>query len=116
MDDPRFPLPHQIACIVLTALFLWTFMVARNPRQWRRLFQAIFCRADRFSINRNKVLDERITRYGIIVAMVIFVIDVGVFVAGMSHRSRIQANPVPVEEWQGKSLQRPFNGTLPGDP
>jgi hypothetical protein len=113
MDVPHFPLPYQIACIVLTALFLWAFVVARQPRNWRRWFQAMFSRADRFSINRNKVLDEKITKYGIIVAMVILVLDAAVFVTGMTHRTRNESKSVPVDEWHGTQETKKFNGTLP---
>jgi hypothetical protein len=116
MHEVRFPLSHQITCIVLTGLFLWSFVVARNPRQWRRLYQALFCRPDRFSINRNKVLDEKIARYAMIVAMAIFVLDAAVFVAGMAHRRNVQNSPVRIEDWRGQSGQRPFDGKLPGDP
>ena len=113
MDDPRFPLSYQIACIILTALFLWVFIVAREPRQWRRLFQTMFSKADRFSINRNKVLDEKITKYGVIIAMVILVADAAIFVAGMTHRTRVQARSMPLKDWQGAEEPKKFNGTLP---
>ena len=86
MEDPRFPLFNQVACIILTALFLWSFVVSLEPRQWRRLYQAMFSRADRFSVNRNKVLDESIKKYAMIVSMVILVLDAGVFLAGMAHQ------------------------------
>lgn len=115
MDDLRFPLPHQIACIVLTALFLWISIIAREPRQWRRLYQAMFSQAERFSVNRNKVLDESIKKYAIVVAMVILVLDAGIFVVGITHRKRVEAKSVPVQDWNGGVEAKKFNGTLPFD-
>lgn len=84
----EIPLHYQIACIILTALFFWSFSVAREPRGWRRLFQSMFSRADNFSVNKNKVIDENLKKYGIIIAMVILVADVGCFVMGATHRFR----------------------------
>ena len=83
-----FPLPYQIACIILSALFIWTFAIARNPRSWRRLYQSKFCRPEDHSVNRNKMLDERIKRYGIIVAMAFLVADVSCVVMGVTTRIR----------------------------
>ncbi|WP_075088078.1 hypothetical protein [Verrucomicrobium spinosum] len=59
----NFPLAYQLACIVFTGLFLWTFSIARDPRGWRRLYQSRFSRAEEISVNRNKRLDEVIKRY-----------------------------------------------------
>jgi hypothetical protein len=56
MED-RLPLPYQIACLLLTALFVWTFSIAREPRGWRRLFQSLFSRSESFSVNKNKVIE-----------------------------------------------------------
>ncbi len=82
------PLPYQIACIVLTALFFFAFSVAREPRGWRRLFQSMFATSADFSVNKNKVIDENLKRYGIVVAMAILVLDVGLFVWGVTARNR----------------------------
>ena len=111
--DPRFPLAYKIACIILTALFVWAFIVARDPRKWRRWYQAMFSRADRFSINRNKVIDEKIAKYGIIIAVIIFVADAAIFVTGITHSSRMRAKAVSVETWHGQQEPKKFNGTLP---
>jgi hypothetical protein len=88
MDTSKFPLHYQIACIVLTALFLWSFSVAREPRGWRRLFQSMFAKSDNFSVNKNKVIDESLKRYGIFVAMSILVADVTCFVLMVTHPLR----------------------------
>jgi hypothetical protein len=85
---PYFPLPYQIACAVLTALFIWSFSIGRDPRGWRRLYQAKFSRKEDFSVNRNKRLDEVIKKYGITIAMVILMADAGIFVLGVTYRSR----------------------------
>lgn len=82
------PLSYQIACIVLTALFFFAFSVAREPRGWRRLFQSMFATSSGFSVNKNKVIDESLKRYGIVIAMVILVADVGLFVWGVTERNR----------------------------
>ena len=87
-DAAFMPLPNQIACIVLTALFFFSFSVAREPRGWRRLFQSMFATSADFSVNKNKVIDESLKKYGIIVAMVILVADVGLFVWGVTARNR----------------------------
>ena len=86
-----FPLEYQIACIVLTALFVWSFSVAREPRGWRRLFQSFFSKSGDFSVNKNKVIDETLKKYGIVIAMVILVADVSCFVWGVTSRFRAQA-------------------------
>lgn len=87
MDD-RFPLQYQIICIVLTALFVWSFVISREPRQWRRLYQSKFCKAEDFSVNKNKAIDERLKKVGILVSMIFLVADVGFFLWGASHQDR----------------------------
>lgn len=86
--DERFPLQYQIICIILTALFVLSFVVAREPRQWRRLYQSKFCKAEDFSVNRNKRIDENLKKYGIIIAMIFLVADVGFFLWGASYNDR----------------------------
>ena len=88
MDTSKYPIEFQIAIIVLTALFLWTFSIAREPRGWRRLFQSMFSKSDNFSVNKNKVIDESLKRYGIFVAMIILVADVICFVMMVTHPLR----------------------------
>jgi hypothetical protein len=96
---PYFPLPYQIACAVLTALFLWSFNIGREPRGWRRLYQAKFSRKEDFSVNRNKRLDEIIKKYGITIAMVILIADAGIFVLGVTYRYRnTPQTPMTAEE------------------
>jgi hypothetical protein len=93
-----FPLEYQIACIVLTALFVWSFSVAREPRGWRRLFQSFFSKSGDFSVNKNKVIDENLKKYGIVIAMIILVADVSCFVWGVTHRYRKSASQMTKEE------------------
>lgn len=120
MEESTFPLTYQIACIVLTALFLLSFSISREPRQWRRLFQSVFQRDQPISVNKNKVLDEQLKTYGITVAMVFLVADVGCFVAGITYRDRIERNQKTTEEWyrlqelnkvQGSSQGRSATGS-----
>ena len=59
------PIHYQIACVILTALFIWSFSIAREPRGWRRLFQSMFSKSETFSVNKNKVIDEALKRYGL---------------------------------------------------
>ena len=82
------PIQYQIACVILTALFIWSFSIAREPRGWRRLFQSMFSKSESFSVNKNKVIDEALKRYGIVIAMVILVADVTCFVLGVTHPFR----------------------------
>ena len=96
---PYFPLPYQIACAVLTALFIWSFSIGRDPRGWRRLYQAKFSKKEDFSVNRNKRLDEIIKKYGITIAMVILMADAGIFVLGVTYRYRnTPQTPMNAEE------------------
>jgi hypothetical protein len=74
------PLASQITIIVLTTLFLWTFSVARDPRSWRRLYQAKFAKSDQLSVNKNKRIDEWIKKYGIGISMLVLVCDVALIV------------------------------------
>ncbi|HEY1083449.1 MAG TPA: hypothetical protein VGE29_14365 [Prosthecobacter sp.] len=113
MDD-RFPLVYQIACIVLTALFVWAFVVSREPRQWRRLYQSKFCRAEDFSVNKNKIIDENLKKYGMIVAMIFLMADVGVFLWGASHFNRQQQHSMSEEERLRVAEQEKLQGSMPG--
>lgn len=74
------PLVSQITIIVLTTLFLWTFSIARDPRSWRRLYQAKFAKDDKFSVNKNKRIDEWLKKYGIGISMFVLVCDVTLIV------------------------------------
>jgi len=85
---PNFPLSYRIACIILAALFVWTFRIAREPRRWRRRYQAKFTRREDLSVNRNKRIDEKIKKHGITVSMVFLVAAVSVFVLGVTYRQR----------------------------
>ncbi len=100
------PLQFQIACIVLTALFIWSFSVAREPRGWRRLFQSFFSKSGEFSVNKNKVIDESLKKYGIVIAMIILVADVSCFVWGLTWRQRETEKLLTPEE---RALQRENN-------
>ncbi|TLD70827.1 hypothetical protein FEM03_11000 [Phragmitibacter flavus] len=115
-ETVRFPLVYQIACIILTALFLLTFSIARNPRSWRRLYQAkVQGPRDHFSVNRNKRIDEKLKRYGIIVAMVFLVADVSCFVLGFTYRHRADARELtPEEQSERQDLKRFKSGKSPG--
>jgi len=99
MDD-RFPLLYQILCIVLTALFVWSFVISRDPRPWRRLYQSQFCKAEDFSVNRNKAIDEKLRYYGIVISMIFLVADVGFFLWGASHQDRRKWDSLTVKERQ----------------
>jgi hypothetical protein len=94
----EFPIQYQIACVILTGLFIWSFSIAREPRGWRRLFQSMFSKSESFSVNKNKVIDEALKRYGILVAMVILVADVSFFVIGLTQKSRDQLRNLTTEE------------------
>jgi uroporphyrinogen-III decarboxylase len=96
--DERFPLFYQIICIILTALFVWSFVIAREPRQWRRLYQSMFSRAEDFSVNKNKEIDETLKKYGIIISMIFLVADVGFFLWGASYQDRKERESLSVEE------------------
>src|SRR5438270_10451906 len=94
-----FPLYYQIACILLTGLFLWSFSVARDPRGWRRLFQAkVASRKTNFSVNRNKKIDEALKRWGIIIAMMFLVVDVTCFVFGLTYHIRMKQHEQTTDE------------------
>ena len=94
----EIPIQYQIACVILTALFIWTFSIAREPRGWRRLFQSMFSRSESFSVNKNKVIDEALKKYGIVVAMVILVADVSCFVLGVTYPFREKARNLSPEQ------------------
>ena len=111
-----FPLEYQIACIVLTALFVWSFSVAREPRGWRRLFQSFFSKSGDFSVNKNKVIDENLKKYGIIIAMIILVADVSCFVWGVTHRYRNSARNMSKQERDQLNEINRVRQTSPDDP
>lgn len=116
------PLKYQIACVVLTALFIWSFSIAREPRGWRRLFQSMFSKSETFSVNKNKVIDESLKKYGIIIAMIILVADVTCFVVGMihpilerkKHQSRQQLESIQeINKIQGNNPEAARRSALP---
>jgi len=111
----NFPLAFQIACILLTALFLLTFSVARDPRSWRRLYQAKVQRRGDFSVNKNKALDERIKKYGIMVAMLILVVDVSIFVYGVTYKHRVNQRVLTREEMLLRDEMQKFKENIPKD-
>ena len=106
MNNSTFPVRFATALIVLTALFLWTFSIAREPRGWRRLFQSMFSKSDNFSVNKNKVIDESLKRYGIFVAMAILVADVTCVVMMVTHPLRNKYQGRDAEEVQNLQLQQ----------
>jgi len=109
------PLPIQVVCIVLTGLFLFAFSVAREPRGWRRLFQSMFGSSATFSVNKNKVIDESLKRYGIVVAMVFLVADVSLFVWGLTaHTRQLQSEMTQEETIQLNEIQK-INGNRGAD-
>lgn len=111
--DESFPLQYQIACIVLTALFVLSFSIAREPRQWRRLYQATFSKGEEFSVNKNKVIDESLKKYVIVIAMIILVADVACFVTGVTHKSRMHAKEMTPEDWYRINEQNKIQSTTP---
>ncbi len=94
----EIPIQYQIACVILTALFIWSFSIAREPRGWRRLFQSMFSKSETFSVNKNKVIDEALKRYGIVIAMVILVVDVSCFVIGVTQQFRDKMRDLTPEQ------------------
>jgi hypothetical protein len=84
----NFPLAYQISFVLFMAFFVWAFSIARDPRGWRRLYQAKFERDQEFSVNRNKRLDEVIKKRCIPIAMIFLTAAVGVFILGITHRYR----------------------------
>lgn len=113
------PLKYQIACVILTALFIWSFSIAREPRGWRRLFQSMFSKSETFSVNKNKVIDEALKRYGIVVAMVILVADVSCFVIGVTQQFRDKMRSLSPEQRESMNEinkyqnAKPSGSTLP---
>jgi|GEM_PF-539392 len=101
----RFPLGYQIACLLLTALFLLTFAISRDPRSWRRLYQGKFSRnKNQPSVNRNKRIDEQLKQYGMIIAMIFLVADVTCFVMGVTYRYRMKDDQLTEEERIERSI------------
>ena len=89
----NFPLGYQILSVVFTALVIWTFAIGRDPRAWRRLYQAKFSRSEEFSINRNKRLDEKIRKYCPAIAVVFIIIAAWAFVMGVTYKMRHTQRP-----------------------
>ena len=96
-----------IACIILTAIFLVAFGISREPRGFRKVFQEFFRKNTPVDVNRNKVIDESLKHYGIIVAMFVLVLDVGLFVWGVTETAR--AKPLdlsPAERAKANEIRR----------
>jgi hypothetical protein len=97
--NERLPLPFQIACLILTALFVCAFNLSREPRSWRRLYQSTFTSADRISVNKNKSIDAKLKKMGIRIAMFILIVDVAVFLFGITAPSRKRQNEMNLDDW-----------------
>ncbi|MDZ4404104.1 hypothetical protein [Prosthecobacter sp.] len=110
----EIPIQYQIACVVLTALFIWSFSIAREPRGWRRLFQSMFSKSESFSVNKNKVIDEALKRYGIIIAMVILVADVSCFVMGVTYPFREKLRTLSPEQRDSMNEINKFQNSKSG--
>ncbi len=110
----EIPIHYQIACVILTALFIWSFSIAREPRGWRRLFQSMFSKSEAFSVNKNKVIDEALKRYGIVIAMVILVADVSCFVLGVTDRYREKMRHLTPEQRENMNEINKYQNTKPG--
>lgn len=107
------PLVFQLSWIVLVGLFVWAFSVAHEPRKWRRLYQSMFSRQEHFSVNKNKVIDENLRKYGIIIAMVFLVAFVASFVAGLTYWDRKEES-LSNEDRDRINEQRRIQGTSSG--
>ena len=110
----EIPIQYQIACVILTALFIWSFSIAREPRGWRRLFQSMFSKSETFSVNKNKVIDEALKRYGIGIAMIILVVDVSCFVMGVTYPFREKLRTLSPEQRENMNEINKIQGTKPG--
>jgi len=113
MDD-RFPFPYQIACLVLTCLFVLAFTVSREPRSWRRLFQTRMSKSTEISVNRNKYLDENLKKYSMIIAMIFLVADVTCFVVGVTSPLRQRLEQMTPEERNRVEEMKRIQGNRPG--
>lgn len=109
----EIPIQYQIACVILTALFIWSFSIAREPRGWRRLFQSMFTKSEKFSVNKNKVIDEALKRYGIVIAMVILVADVTCFVMGATYSFRERARKLSQQQRENMNEINKIQGNNP---
>ena len=109
----EIPLQYQIACVILTALFIWSFSIAREPRGWRRLFQSMFSKSESFSVNKNKVIDEALKRYGIVIAMCILVVDVSCFVLGVTYPFREKLRALSPEQRENMNEINKFQNSKP---
>lgn len=83
-----------------------SFNVARNPRKWRRLYQARWAAGQDFSINRNKALDEMLRTRGLLVAMLFLLAAVVVFVTMLTHASRQRQASMTREDWNHFNEQK----------
>jgi flagellar biosynthesis protein FlhB len=113
MDD-RFPVSYQLACLVLTGLFVLAFSISREPRSWRRLFQTRIAHSAEISVNRNKYLDEVIKKYCMIIAMILLVADVACFVLGVTSPIRQRLEQMTPEERNRIEEMQRLQGNRPG--
>ena len=101
------PLPYAVAVILLTALFLLSFSISRDPRSWRRLYQARFMKREDFSVNRNKRIDESVRHYGIVIAMGFLVLSVTCLVLGLtSHRRGTKREQTMEERFRSEDVDK----------
>ena len=105
--EERFPIPYQIACFILTTLFVWLFIVSRDPRTWRKMFQSLFQSSEAASSRRSKSIDSRLRKICLRLSMLFLVADVACFVLGVTAASRKRAEEMTPEERFGvEELQR----------
>ncbi len=94
VEVKNFPLVYQILFVIFGALVVWTFAIGRDPRPWRRLYQAKFSGGEGFSINRNKQLDEKTKKYCPAFAVLFIIIAAWAFVMGVTYKMRHTQRPV----------------------
>lgn len=90
---------------VMLMLFLWTILIARTPRDWRRLWQDIVHPGVEISVNRNKRLDELVRRYAVMAGGVFLICAALLFLGATrvlveERRQPTRATHIEVEEIQ----------------
>jgi len=64
-------------------------------------------------VNKNKVIDESLKKWGILIAMVILVLDVACFVTGVTDKARAHARQMSADDWYHLNEQNKIQSGSP---
>lgn len=91
---------------VLLLLFLWAILIARRPRDWRRLWQDLMHPGVQISVNRNKRLDELLRRYSVMAGGIFLIAAAASFLFATRAMVEERKQPTRATFIEAEEIQR----------